>query len=104
MTPLMAQNGSNRRSAIDGRMTNHTNYGISQRIRSRIEEGFDRMKTIGKLRKTIYRGIEKTALQLYLHAAAYNSIRMKSLGLTCGEIPCPLHEKYALGCQSSNQP
>ncbi len=81
VTPHVAQNNSNRKSAIDGRTTNHPNYGLSQRIRKRIEEGFGWMKTIGKMRKTMYRGIEKIAWQLDLHAAAYNLVRMKNLGL-----------------------
>jgi len=81
VTPHVAQNNSNRKSAIDGRTTNHPNYAISQRIRKRIEEGFGWMKTVGRLRKTMYRGIEKIAMQLDLHAAAYNLVRMRNLGL-----------------------
>lgn len=81
VTPHVAQNDTNRKSAIDGRTTSHPNYAISQKIRKRIEEGFGWMKTIGKLRKTMYRGIEKIAWQLDLHAAAYNLVRMKNLGL-----------------------
>lgn len=81
ITPHVAQNTSNRRSAIDGRTTSHPNYAISQRIRKRIEEGFGWMKTVGRLRKTMYRGVEKIAMQLALHAAAYNLVRMRNLGL-----------------------
>jgi len=81
VTPHVAQNNSNRKSAIDGRTTNHPNYAVSQRIRKRIEEGFGWMKTIGRMRKTMYRGIEKIAWQLDLHAAAYNLVRMKNMGL-----------------------
>jgi len=81
VTPHVAQNNSNRKSAIDGRTTNHPNYAVSQRTRKRIEEGFGWMKTVGRLRKTMYRGIEKIAMQLDLHAAAYNLVRMKNLGL-----------------------
>jgi transposase len=81
VTPHVAQNTSNRKSAIDGRTTSHPNYAISQRIRKRIEEGFGWMKTVGRLRKTMYRGIEKIAWHLDLHAAAYNLVRMKNLGL-----------------------
>jgi IS5 family transposase len=81
VTPHVAQNNTNRKSAIDGRTTNHPNYTVSQRIRKRIEEGFGWMKTVGRLRKTMYRGIEKIAMQLDLHAAAYNLVRMKNLGL-----------------------
>jgi hypothetical protein len=39
------------------------------------------MKTVGRLRKALYRGIDKIAMQLDLHAAAYNLVRMKNLGL-----------------------
>ena len=81
ITPHVAQNDSNRKSAIDGRTTNHPNYTISQKIRKRIEEGFGWMKTVGRIRKTMYRGIEKIAMQLDMHAAAYNLVRMKNLGL-----------------------
>jgi IS5 family transposase len=81
VTPHVAQNNTNRKSAIDGRTTNHPNYAVSQKIRKRIEEGFGWMKTVGRLRKTMYRGIEKIAMQLDLHAAAYNLVRMRNLGL-----------------------
>jgi IS5 family transposase len=81
ITPHVAQNNTNRKSAIDGRTTNHPNYAVSQRIRKRIEEGFGWMKTVGRIRKTMYRGIEKIGWQLDLHAAAYNLVRMKNLGL-----------------------
>ena len=81
ITPHVAKNDTNRKSAIDGRTTNHPNYAISQKIRKRIEEGFGWMKTVGRIRKTMYRGIEKIAMQLDMHAAAYNLVRMKTLGL-----------------------
>jgi IS5 family transposase len=81
ITPHVAQNDTNRKSAIDGRTTKHPNYAVSQRIRKRIEEGFGWMKTIGRIRKTMYRGIEKIGWQLDLHAVAYNLVRMKNLGL-----------------------
>ena len=40
VTPHVAQNIANRRSAIDGRTTRHPGYAVSQRIRKRIEEVF----------------------------------------------------------------
>jgi transposase len=40
VTPHVAQNVSGRRSAIDGRTKRHAGYGISLRIRKRIEEAF----------------------------------------------------------------
>lgn len=81
VTPHVTQNTSNRKSAIDGRTTSHPGYAISQKIRKRIEEGFGWMKTVGRLRKTMYRGVDKIAMQLDLHAVAYNLVRMANLGL-----------------------
>jgi hypothetical protein len=42
----VAQNTSGRRSAIDGRTTRHVGYGISQRLRKRIEEPFGWIKSV----------------------------------------------------------
>ena len=54
-TPHVAQNDSNRRSAIDRRTTRHPGYAVSQRQRKRIEECFGWMKTIGTMRKARHR-------------------------------------------------
>src|SRR6202048_1566446 len=40
VTPHVAQNTTNRRSAIDGRTTRHPGYAVSGRVRKRSEEGF----------------------------------------------------------------
>jgi hypothetical protein len=40
VTPHVAQNTTNRPSAIDGRTTRHTGYGVSQQRRKRIEPAF----------------------------------------------------------------
>ena len=40
IAPHVAQNTTNRASAIDGRTTRHPGYAVSQIIRKRIEEGF----------------------------------------------------------------
>ena len=40
VTPHVAQNNSNRRSAVDARTTRHEGYAISQRTRKRVEEVF----------------------------------------------------------------
>lgn len=81
VTPHLARNDSRRKSSIDGRTTSHPNYAVSQRIRKRIEEGFGWMKTVGRMRKTLYRGLEKIGWQLTLHAVAYNLVRMRTLGV-----------------------
>jgi len=79
VTPHVAQDTSNRRSAIDGRTTRHAGYGVSQRIRKRVEEIFGWGKTIGGLRRTRYRGVERTQHWAYMVGAAYNLVRMTRL-------------------------
>ncbi|MDP8988463.1 MAG: IS5 family transposase [Acidobacteriota bacterium] len=59
ITPHVAQNDSNRRSAIDGRTTRHEGYGVSQRKRKRVEEVFGWMKTVALQRKTRFRGLDR---------------------------------------------
>ena len=55
-------------------------YQKSQRIRKRIEESFGWMKTTGGLRKTRYRGVEKTNVCGQMVAATYNLLRLAKLG------------------------
>ena len=59
ITPNVAQNTSNRRSAIDERSTRHAGYEVSQRKRKRVEQSFGWMKMVGMLRKVKLRGIDK---------------------------------------------
>ena len=59
VTPHVAQNTANRRSAIDGRTTHHPGYAVSQCIRKRIEEVFGWAKTSDGMRKTRHRGKER---------------------------------------------
>ena len=79
VTPHVTQNNKRRHSAIDGRTTRHAGYGVSQRVRKRIEEVFGWMKTVGGQRKTRYRGTAKVGWMFTLSAAAYNLIRMPKL-------------------------
>ena len=81
VTPHVAQNNTRRSSAIDGRTTRHGGYGVSQRIRKRVEEIFGWMKTVGGFRRTRYRGLDRTSLAGYLVATAYNLVRMAKLVL-----------------------
>src|SRR6266852_6223939 len=53
----VAQNDTNRRSAVDQRTTRHTGYEISQRKRKRVEQSFGWMKMVGMLKKVKLRGI-----------------------------------------------
>jgi transposase len=78
-TPHVAQNTTNRRSAIDSRTTRHPGYAISQRKRKRIEEIFGWMKTVGLLRQLRHRGREAVDWIFKFTAAAYNLTRIRNL-------------------------
>lgn len=79
VTPHVARNITNRRSAIDGRVTRHEGYAISQRKRKLVEEGFGWMKTVGAARKLRYIGTLKNQFWMTMEAVAYNLVRMASL-------------------------
>lgn len=79
VVPHVAQNTTNRKSAIDGRTTCHPGYSVSLRLRKRVEEIFGWMKTTGGIRKTRYVGQRKIGWQFTLVAAAYNLVRMRNL-------------------------
>lgn len=79
VTPHVAQNTNGRRSAIDGRTTRHPAYGVSLRIRKRIEETFGWAKTVGGIRKARHRRLPKIGWQFTLAMAAYNLVRLPKL-------------------------
>jgi transposase len=79
VTPHVAQNDTNRRSAIDGRTTRHSGYEVSQQFRKRIEEVFGWAKDIGPVRKTKFRGRERVSFQWVMTLAGYNLVRMRNL-------------------------
>src|ERR1700688_4473041 len=79
VTPHVAQNTTGRASAIDGRTTRHAGYASSQRVRKRVEEIFGWMKTIGLMRKTRHKGVDRVGWMFTLTAAAYNLVRMRNL-------------------------
>jgi hypothetical protein len=79
VTPHVAQNSSGRSSAIDGRTTRHAGYGVSQRIRKRIEEAFGWIKTVAGQEKTRFRGLARVGFAFTLAAAAYNLVRLPKL-------------------------
>ncbi len=80
VTPHVAQNTSNRSSAIDGRTTRHPGYAMSQRFRKRIEECFGWAETVGGMRKSRFVGREKLDFQFVLAMSAYNLARMRNPG------------------------
>jgi transposase len=79
VTPHVAQNTKNRRSAIDARTTGHPGYAISQRKRKRVEEIFGWMKTVGLLRKLRHRGGDRVTWIFRFTAAAFNLVRIRNL-------------------------
>lgn len=79
ITAHVAQNTTNRRSAIDQRTTRHRGHAISQRIRKRIEEPFGWIKTIAGGRKLRYRGRRRNRAWFLLAGAVYNIIRITAL-------------------------
>ena len=64
---------------VDGRTIGQKSYALSQRIRKRVEEIIGWMKVIGGLRRSRYRGIERTQAWGYFVAATYNLLRMARL-------------------------
>jgi len=68
--------------ALDGRTTSCAGYQTSQRIRKRVEEIFGWMKTVGGLRRSRYRGVERTQAWAYFVAGTYNLLRITNLGLS----------------------
>ena len=76
ITPHIAQNDRNRRSAVDERTTRHAGYQASQKKRKRIEEVFGWMKSIALLRKLRHRGLERVSWMFTFVAAAYNLVRI----------------------------
>ncbi len=79
VTPHVARNTTNRRSAIDGRTTRHAGYDVSQRVRKRVEEVFGWMKTVALMRKTRHRGTDRVGWVFIFTAAAYNLVRIRNL-------------------------
>jgi transposase len=66
---------------LDARTTGRAGYRTSQRIRKRVEEIFGWMKTVGGLRRSRYRGVERTQAWAYFVAGTYNLLRITNLGL-----------------------
>src|SRR6266851_2553057 len=84
VTPHVAQNTSNRSSAIDERTTRHAGYGVSQWKRKRVEEIFGWLKTVGLLRKTRHRGRRRVNWMFIFGLAVYNLVRLRNLAEATG--------------------
>ncbi len=79
VTPHVAQNDRNRRSAIDDRTTSHAGYAVSQVKRKCVEQVFGWGKVVGPIRKTKYRGVQRVGWMFTFTQAAYNLVRMRPL-------------------------
>ncbi len=79
VTPHVAQNTSNRRSAIDGRVTRHSGYAVSLKIRAWIETHFGWLKSSAGLQQVKRRGIEQVEALFQLAMAANNLVRLPKL-------------------------
>jgi hypothetical protein len=79
VTPHVAQNTANRRSAIDGRTPRHPGYALSQRARKRTEEAFAWIKEVALVRRARHRGQARIGWRFTLAAAAYDLIRPPKL-------------------------
>ena len=78
--PHVAQNTSNRQSAVPDSVAKTDGYTISQQKRKLIEQGFGWAKLIGPIRQVMVRGLEKVDQLFVLTMTAYNLTRMRTLG------------------------
>lgn len=79
ITPHVAQNKSNRKSAVPDEIANTEGYGISMQKRKLIEQAFGWAKFIGPIRQVMVRGIKKVDQVFMMAMAAYNLVRMRTL-------------------------
>lgn len=82
ISPHVACKDRTQVDGLDGRTTSRAGYRTSQRIRKRVEEIFGWMKTVGGLRRSRYRGVERTQAWAYFVAGTYNLLRITNLGLS----------------------
>lgn len=64
---------------LDQRTTTKPGFRTSLRIRKRVEEIFGWVKTVGGLRRTRYRGLERTQAWGYFVVGTYNLLRIARL-------------------------
>ena len=76
VTPHFARRQSR---IIDQRTTRHAGYAISQRKRKQVEEIFGWLKTVGGLRKTRHRGVDRVGWMFTFALAVYNLVRMRDM-------------------------
>jgi len=77
--PHVAQNTTNRKSAVPDSVAKSDGYVISQQKRKLIEQGFGWAKFIGPIRQVMVRGLKRVDQLFVLTMAAYNLTRMRTL-------------------------
>lgn len=80
VTPHVAQNKTGRHSAVPDAIAQSEGYAVSQQKRKLIEQGFGWAKTVGGMRQVMVRGLKKVDQMFVLTMAAYNLVRMRTLG------------------------
>lgn len=81
ISPHVACKEGVRVAGLDRRTTARSGYQTSQRIRKRVEEIIGWIKTVGGLRRSRYRGRDRTQAWGYFVAGTYNLLRMARLEL-----------------------
>lgn len=81
ITPHVAQNIHARKhsSAVDGRATRHAGYVVSLRKRKLVEEIFGWLKTVGQMRRPMFRGKQKIGFAFKFAVSVYNILRISNL-------------------------
>jgi hypothetical protein len=72
--PHVAQNNTNRKSAVDQRTTRHAGYEMSQRKRKRVEQSFGWMKMVGMLKKSEVARDREGRVAVHLHRSRLQSL------------------------------
>ncbi len=80
VVPHVAQNKSNRKSAVPDVIAQSEGYAVSQQKRELIEQGFGWAKFVGPIRQVMVRGLKKVDQLFVLTMTAYNLTRMRTLG------------------------
>ncbi len=80
--PHIAQNTTNRKSAVPNAIAQSEGYAVSQIVRKRIEEIFGWAKEIGGMAQVKLRGTAKVDWRFTMTLAAYNLVRMRQLVAT----------------------
>jgi transposase len=78
--PHVAQNTSNRKSAVPDAIAASEGYAISTNKRKLIEQCFGYAKTVGGIRQVMVRGIDRVDQLFVLTMTAFNLTRMRTLG------------------------